>query len=370
MTEPLRAPYPWYGGKSRAADVIWRAFGDPPNFVEPFFGSGAVMLSRPGGAGKIETANDLDADVPNFWRAITHDPDAVAHHVDWPVSEVDVHARHRWLVATKRETRERLMADPEFFDAKRAGYWCYGACCWIGSGWCAERPDGRLSSEHTRPHLGRDVLANAPQVHRKIPDLYARGFGKGAVGLQQTPSQQIPSLNGGGRGALAPSRLPSLGNARGVHGADAPPCRDWFRALAERLRRVRFVCGDWTRVLGDSVIGTTKSRNSGMNPCAILFDPPYGGDERDPDLYAEDSGDVAKAVADWAREHGDDPDLRIALCGYEGEHEMPASWTVHRWKALRGYANADNDNRHRETIWFSPHCLPIDHQRTLFGDAS
>lgn len=34
----LRAPFPWFGGKSRAASVIWRAFGNVPNYVEPFAG--------------------------------------------------------------------------------------------------------------------------------------------------------------------------------------------------------------------------------------------------------------------------------------------------------------------------------------------
>jgi hypothetical protein len=71
-----------------------------------------------------------------------------------------------------------------------------------------------------------------------------------------------------------------------------------------------------------------------------------------------------------AVEHGPDPDLRIALCGYEGEHEMPG-WTKHAWKAARGYAGESNENRQLERIWFSPHCLPIaDAQASLFGSDS
>src|SRR5262249_5067267 len=152
------------------------------------------------------------------------------------------------------------------------------------------------------------------------------------------------------------THLPSLGNMRGVLGESKPPCLDWFVALQERLRRVRVVCGDWKRVLGDSVLGTTKSRNSGMNPCGLFFDPPYSAGERDPDLYAEDSGTIAAEVRAWCLERADDPDLRIALCGYEGEHEMPDTWTKYAWKAHRGYAGEGNDNVHRERIWFSPHC--------------
>jgi hypothetical protein len=59
-------------------------------------------------------------------------------------------------------------------------------------------------------------------------------------------------------------------------------------------------------------------------------------------------------------EMGERPDMRIALCGYEGEHDMPATWECVAWRAKGGYANAgdgSNLNRHRERVWFSPACL-------------
>lgn len=89
----LKAPFPWFGGKSRVAPLVWDHFGDVANYVEPFFGSGAVLLGRPTEAG-IETINDLDCMVANFWRALQHDPESVAFHADWPVNEADQHARH------------------------------------------------------------------------------------------------------------------------------------------------------------------------------------------------------------------------------------------------------------------------------------
>ena len=60
--------------------------------------------------------------------------------------------------------------------------------------------------------------------------------------------------------------------------------------------------------------------------------------------------------------------MRIALCGYEGEHVMPASWECVAWKANGGYANQRTDqtqgqkNAGRERVWFSPNCL----KATLF----
>jgi len=59
-------------------------------------------------------------------------------------------------------------------------------------------------------------------------------------------------------------------------------------------------------------------------------------------------------------EHGDDPKLRIALCGYDGEHDMLKRWTCVAWKAGGGYSRSARGkaNRHLEHLWFSPHRLP------------
>lgn len=420
----LRSPYPHFGGKSRVVPVVWRAFGaDIPNAIDPFFGSGAFLLGRPGGAGKIETANDYFGAIPNFWRAIQHDPLAVAHWCDWPVSELDMHARHRWLIARFREIKEQLRSDPEFYDAQAAGWWVHGACCWIGGGWCHDpEADGRQPSSKV-PKLdgiGKGVHSNAGSTPSdQLPDMAvparARTTGRGVLALPEKLPHLAVKADGAcaGRGilsdaavhAFSPGRLPalssagqgvhlpSLGNDRGIHGVSArghtdlansleteivagraPPAFAWFLALSERLRRVRVACGDWTRVLGDSVLGKGKNVG-GRRPCAVFLDAPYGHEFRDPYLYSEDDPAISAQVREWALEHGDDPELRIALCGYWEEHAslMPPTWTAHRWKGSRGYAGADNQNRHSETIWFSPHCLPLEEaprQRSLFGGAA
>lgn len=105
----LKAPFPWFGGKSRVAPMVWERLGDVPNYVEPFAGSLAVLLGRPEKhAGKIETVNDLDGFVANFWRSIATDPEQTAHHADWPVIEADLNARHAWLVGQRASLLRRL----------------------------------------------------------------------------------------------------------------------------------------------------------------------------------------------------------------------------------------------------------------------
>ena len=59
--------------------------------------------------------------------------------------------------------------------------------------------------------------------------------------------------------------------------------------------------------------------------------------------------------------NGDNPLLRIAVCGYEGEHEFPSGWEMIKWKANGGFGNQNPNtngaiNATRERIWFSPHC--------------
>ncbi|HAI11083.1 MAG TPA: hypothetical protein DCM28_05220 [Phycisphaerales bacterium] len=114
----LKAPFPWFGGKSKVADLVWSRLGDVSNFIEPFAGSVAVLLRRPADhTGKVETVNDASHFIANFWRAVQHDPAEVAKHADWPVSEADLHARHRWLMQSHIASRSPTLATPAMAPA-------------------------------------------------------------------------------------------------------------------------------------------------------------------------------------------------------------------------------------------------------------
>ena len=147
-------------------------------------------------------------------------------------------------------------------------------------------------------------------------------------------------------------------------------------ALSDRLRRVRVCCGDWSRVCGPAVLFPVSQGplidHRRMVDTAVFLDPPYADTAgRCEDLYSEDSQTVAHDVRKWAIEWGEDPRLRIALCGYEGEHAMPDSWDKVEWKAKGGYASISKDgnnaNARRERLWFSPHCLHPSKSRPVQG---
>lgn len=319
-TETLKSPFPYFGGKSRVAADIWLRLGDVPNYVDPFCGSLAVLLARPSEPG-TETVNDADGWLTNFWRAIKHDPEGVAEHADWPVSELDLHARGDWLFYRRGtpEWIEKLRGDPTFYDVKSAGWWVWGISSWIGTGW-------------------------GP---RKLPHLI------GAQGV----NRQLPHLS---QGKGVNRKLPHLSGAQGVNRKLALVA--YFAELADRLRETRIACGDWRRVLGPCV-------TTGIGITGVLLDPPYGEGAMD---YAAggNATSIAKDVRDWAVENGDNPDLRIAYCGYEGAVEFPESWEVFAWKNRGGYGSQGDgegrENAARERVWFSPHCLKPASDWSLF----
>jgi hypothetical protein len=230
----LKAPFPAFGGKSRVADLVWRRLGDVSNFIEPFFFSGAVLLRRPHPP-RVETANDLDCYIANFWRATQHDPEAVAF-------------------------RERMRADPDHYDPKIAGWWCWGACCWIGSGWCASPAEVERNITATPALMGSDgkgqgVVRKRPHQSQQMPRERGRGDAAAGPGLHNK-RPRVPREHRSGSGGTMPGvhGRPQLADAysrgRGVHGTDAADRylggqyptweagRDWPRARRGRRRPV------------------------------------------------------------------------------------------------------------------------------------
>jgi hypothetical protein len=122
--------------------------------------------------------------------------------------------------------------------------------------------------------------------------------------------------------------------------------REEFGRLAKRLEHVRIFHGDWSRAV-------TEAMTYRYGITGIFLDPPYVEESgRSARLYAKDDLRVGHRVGKWAVANGDNPLLRIALCGYEGDYEIPSNWSVYGWKS------GGSKNGRKERIWFSPHCQP------------
>ena len=318
----MKAPFVWFGGKRTVANEVWASLGDVQSYVEPFAGSLAILLERPEThTGTTETVNDLDMYIANFWRALSCDPEQVAYYAEWPVNECDLSARHLWLVNEgQRQMANNLLIDPAWYDAKIAGWWVWGINSWIGSGWCSGKGPWRV-----------------------VDGQFVKNKGDAGRGI----NRQRPHFGDAGQGINRQNQ----------------PLFDYMFLLAERLRRVRVACGDWSRVVTDGALSYGAM-------VGIFLDPPYSTEaHRHLDLYSVDSGTVAHDVRRWAIANGDNPRYRIVLAGYLEEHAMPDSWRVMQWKAAGGYGNnsmTGNANKHRECLWFSPNCLDPHVQKGLF----
>lgn len=120
MTDPI---FPYFGGKRRAASQVWDALGTVDRYIEPFFGSGAVLLGAPVRP-KSELVNDISHHVANLWRALQHDPAEVWRVASAPCSEVELKARAAWL----RQWTPPDFADLSACDCYAAGVWLWVAC--------------------------------------------------------------------------------------------------------------------------------------------------------------------------------------------------------------------------------------------------
>lgn len=315
----MRAPFPYFGGKSAVAEIVWRILGQPAHYIEPFFGSGAVLLARPGCDFKkhTETVCDKDGFIANVWRSIKFHPDETAEWCDWPVNHADLMARRAELIKNESRLLDNLVNDPMWCDPVLAGYWIWAASCWIGSG---------LTCKTAIPEL-----VKSKGVYKK--------------------SWQIPHLAYKGRGIHKKSYQNKI----------------YFvlNQLSERLRHVRVVCGDWTRICGGNW-------QDNIGSVGIFFDPTYGiKANRTKNIYSQDSLSVADDVRDWCLSRGDMPSYKIILAGYFEEHKslLDNGWTFKKWKAKGGYTagkeTQSGKNRLKETLFLSPHCSKFE-QMKLF----
>lgn len=299
--EPLKPPFPYFGSKLKIAGAVWQRFGRVRNYVEPFAGSLAVFLAAPYPL-QYSTVNDIDGFVVNFWRAVKYNPDAVADFADWPKTELDLVARHAWLVAQSDTLVKRLREDPHFYDAKVAGWWVW---------W-------HSASIALKFGFARNMQQQLPDgttcgVHRTLPQSYKESYDS-------------------------------------ICDAKSAWLRDYMQALADRLRFTNITCGDYSRTLS-----YTYLHKHGLT--AVFLDPPYGAERKR--LYRCDSFDILRDVREWCRENGGNPLLRIALCGYEGEHNELEEYG---WRKVEWNSGSTRHNRNRvckERIWYSPHCVPI-----------
>lgn len=391
------APFWYFGKKRRAADLVWKALGDVDVYIEPFGGSATVLLQRPHppARDRVEIVNDIDGYVVNFFRAVQAEPDTVVQWASWPITEIDFNARRMELIQWRLDgAMEQLWTDMSFYNAKIAGIWVWahnlaiaGPVTHTNGPWWRSSDRKLIYREAARrgrkqpSDVGISLSIPNISTFRGLlhPDIAADGIGKALPTVEDaltaffTPREELPP---------ALSESVSL-DADDVYTLVEEKARLWLRILQARLRYTIFLCRSWDYLVRETVLRNAVGMSNRMKQTGtigIFLDPPYSFDVRDArntdigsdGLYLYDMN-IAAHVRDWCKVHGNNPSYRIVLAGFDGEgHEEleQYGWSVARWwkneATGRGYQNirkADNPERtqqHRERLWISPHCLPID----------
>ena len=75
----MKAIFKYPGSKWNMASKIINLFPEHHSYLEPYFGSGAVLFNKP--RSNIETVNDLDGNVVNLFEWIRNDPERLARAI-------------------------------------------------------------------------------------------------------------------------------------------------------------------------------------------------------------------------------------------------------------------------------------------------
>lgn len=104
--DEIKALFKYPGAKWNIARWIVGRFPQHHSYLEPFFGSGAVLFNKE--RSNIETVNDLNGDIINLFDWIRHDPERLAREVYWTPYARAVYERALTL-ETKQGSFERAV---------------------------------------------------------------------------------------------------------------------------------------------------------------------------------------------------------------------------------------------------------------------
>lgn len=128
MIEIARPVFPWIGGKEKLAPYVTQIF--PPHFkqyLEPFGGSAAVLLSMPPVPGRMEVYNDLNSELCNLFLCIKERSNALLRELGFlPIYSREIFEFYKDFVSHKDLTLQNiqeemaLLDDPSCFTPEQA----------------------------------------------------------------------------------------------------------------------------------------------------------------------------------------------------------------------------------------------------------
>lgn len=220
MSNPLRPPFPYYGGKQTLADRIVSLFPDHAHYVEPYAGSLAVLLAkRPS---LIETVNDLDGELVTFWRVLRDRPDDL-----FAACALSPHARSEY-----EAIRDAQVPPGDDLEVARR-IWVQLTQGRAGT----RRPAERTGWRHViGPNAGVSILGYLDGYLKRFPPAVSR---LRQVSLECRPALDVVAAYGAEPTALLYVDPPYVADSRTSKGYRHEMTDADHRALAEALRSAR-----------------------------------------------------------------------------------------------------------------------------------
>ena len=162
----MKAILKYPGAKNRIADWICSYIPEHKVYLEPFAGSLAVLFAKP--RCHIETVNDLDGEVVNFFRILREHPEELRRKI-----ELTPYSREEYFLAYK-ETSDNI---------ERARRFCIR--CWMGYGASIRYKNGFRSGQQSNSPNPAKAWAELPERMK-----YAVERLKG-VQIEQLPAAEL-----------------------------------------------------------------------------------------------------------------------------------------------------------------------------------
>ena len=155
----MNAVMKYPGSKWSLAKWIIGHFPQHHSYLEPFFGSGAVLFTKERSA--IETVNDRDADVVNLFDWIRKDPERLAQAIYWTPYARDIYEKAWEAQYTETDSFQRAVC---FYTRLMMGHgfritgekvgWKNDVqgreAAYAANGWCKAPDIIRQAAEHLR----------------------------------------------------------------------------------------------------------------------------------------------------------------------------------------------------------------------------
>lgn len=111
----MKAIVKYPGSKWSLANWIISFFPKHHSYLEPFFGSGAILFNKP--RSNIETVNDLDGNVVNLFECIKEDPERLARCIYYTP-----YAREVYEKAFSEQSQDKFERATSFYIRLNMGH--------------------------------------------------------------------------------------------------------------------------------------------------------------------------------------------------------------------------------------------------------